>query len=259
MYEKMKAELERKTGASSLPDIYLIDMSSPSNVVERQKAFTSRQQFNEFVNGLEKENNNVRARARKNASDHSSKLRQMLTNQKEANFVAFDLEVYDKDRQTILEVGSVKFTLKDDDKPEYFHAIIEENLHLVNSNVGDNRDNFKFGTSQRMSLKEAAALLQEKIASADVLVVHAGANDDKYLADNDIKTAEKTTFDTQILALNLLPTSNPRMISWGLKKILEELLISFDQDILHNAGNDAHYTTMAFKRLVKKAMPGARF
>jgi hypothetical protein len=180
----------------------------------------------------------------------------VLSDKKDTKFLSFDLEVHDRDRSTILEIGYVKFTLKEGDKPEYFHAIVEENLHLVNLNVSDNRDEFKFGTSRRMTLKDAAKHLQSEVVDADALVVHAGGNEDKYLAENGITIAEKTMFDTQVLALNLLP-SGPKC--WGLKKILQQMYINYDESILHNAGNDAHYTMLAFKALVKRAMPGTHF
>lgn len=190
---------------------------------------------------------------RKKAYDHSKNLKKELTPaSEEKKFVAFDLEVHDKDRKTILEIGWVKFTLKKNDQPEHSHAIVTENINLVNRNVTDNREKFQFGESRRMSLKDAAAQLQEAIEDADFLVVHAGINEEKYLKENGIDIGEKTTFDTQILALNLLTSRNPNMLCWGLKRMLETMGIQFNEDVLHNAGNDAHFTMLAFKNLAKK-------
>jgi hypothetical protein len=174
-----------------------------------------------------------------------------LSDKQETKFLSFDLEVHDKDRKTILEIGYVKFTLKEGDKPEYFHAIVNEDLH--NREGFDNRDKFRFGTTERMTLEKAAEELQKGVAGSDALVTHSGCNVEQYLIDSNINVAEKTMFDTQILELDLLPTGSK---CWGLKKLLGKMQIGYHESILHNAGNDAHYTMLAFKALVKRAMQG---
>ena len=44
-----------------------------------------------------------------------------------------------------------------------------------------NRNRFEFGTSERMSLKEAVAKVQEQIAAVNILVTHGGAQYAKLL------------------------------------------------------------------------------
>lgn len=132
---------------------------------------------------------------------------------------------------------------------ETFHYIIKENLEYVNGdNVPDNRDRFKFGTSRRMSLRKAAAEIQKHIEEADFLVTHSGAHDEEYLASCGVSVSGKQMFDTQILATALLP-DGPTL--YGLKRLLVDLDIPFDEDILHNGGNDAYYTLKVF--LAQKA------
>jgi hypothetical protein len=196
-------------------------------------------------------------RASLKASEHKAELQKLLSNHRNLKFLSFDLEVYDRDFTTLLEIGYVKFTLKEGDKPEYFHAIVNEDLH--NREGFDNRDKFRFGTTAHMSLREAAVHLQRGVAGSDALVTHSGYHDEQYLSDNNISIAEKTMFDTQTLALSSLPAQVPPLICWGLKKMLGGLHIAVDESILHNAGNDAHYTMLAFKALVKRAMPGTHF
>lgn len=114
--------------------------------------------------------------------------------------------------------------------------------------VPDNRYRFKFGTSRRMSLRRAAAKIQEHIDDADFLVTHSGAHDTEFLASCGVSVSEKPMFDTQILATALLPNGP---LVYSLKRLMVDLDISFDEDILHNGGNDAFYTMKVFLALTE--------
>ena len=151
----------------------------------------------------------------------------------------------------ILEIGFVvSFLARPEDSKEAFHFIIAENSHFVNSEyVPDNRDKFKFGTSERMSLKEAAAKFMQHIRDVYFLVTHSGAHDEAYLASSGISLERKTMFDTL--------TSGTAV--FGLKRLLNDLAIPFDEDILHNAGNDAYYTLKLFLALAKKISENVSF
>ena len=165
--------------------------------------------------------------------------------------MAFDVETYEDDFSIILEIGFVVSSLaRPEDSKETFHFIIAENSHFVNRKyVPDNREKFSFGTSERMSLKVAATKFMQHIRDADFLVTHSGAHDEAYLASSGISLEGKPMFDTQLLALALL-TSGTAV--FGLKRLLSDQAIPFDEDILHNAGNDAVYTMKLFLALTKK-------
>lgn len=165
--------------------------------------------------------------------------------------MAFDVETYENDHTKIIEIGFVVTSLVNPKESEQaFHFIIEENSHLVNKDyVPDNRDKFNFGTSQRMSLREAANKFMEYIRGVDFLVTHSGANDEEYLASSGISLEGKPMFDTQLLALALLTSGNA---VFGLKRLLSDLGIPYDEQILHNAGNDAAYTMNVFLALTRK-------
>ena len=165
--------------------------------------------------------------------------------------MAFDVETYENDHSVILEIGfAIASLAKPEDIEKEFHFIIAENSHFVNRDyVPDNREKFSFGISERMSLKEAAERFMQHIRDADFLVTHAGANDEAYLASSGISLGGKPMFDTQLLALALL-TSGTAV--FGLKRLLSDLAIPFQEDILHNAGNDAVYTMKLFLALAKK-------
>lgn len=167
--------------------------------------------------------------------------------------MAFDVETYENDHSKILEFGFVITSLASPEENEQaYHFIIEENLHLVNKDyVPDNRDKFRFGTSQRMSLTEAAGQFRQYIRDADVLVAHSGGHDEEYLASCGISLGGKPMYDTQLLGLALL-TGETNFNVFGLKRLLSDLGIQCDESILHNAGNDAVYTMKVFLALTKK-------
>lgn len=167
--------------------------------------------------------------------------------------MAIDIETYENDHSKILEIGSFTTSLASPEGNEQaHHVIITENLHMVNKDyVSDNRDKFRFGTSQRMSLAEAAGKFSQYISDADILVTHSGGGDEFYLAKNGMSLEGKPMFDTQLLGLALL-TDEKNLSLFGLKRLMGDLGISYDEDILHNAGNDSYYTMKVFLALKKK-------
>ena len=102
-----------------------------------------------------------------------------------------------------------------------------------------------------MSLRRAAAKIQEHIADADFLVTHSGAHDIEFLDSCGVSVSGKLMFDTQILATALLPDGPPL---YSMKRLLEDLEIKFDEKILHNGGNDAVYTMKVFLTLTQHVL-----
>ena len=189
-------------------------------------------------------------RRKEEAKKHVNLLRTTLQTKPNARIMAFDVETYEHDKSQTLEVGYVITNLDRPDENDAYHYIIEENLHYSNKDyVPDNRERFRFGTSQRMSLKEAAEKFKQHIADVDFLVTHAGHNDEVYLSRCGISLEGKQIFDTQTLAMALL-TGGP--VIYSLKRLLNDLKIDFDEDVLHNAANDAVYTSNVFIALSKK-------
>ena len=72
------------------------------------------------------------------------------------------------------------------------------NLNVFDRYKNKDRNRFEFGTSEHMSLKEAAAKVQEQIAA---VVTHGGAQDAELLECCGISVTEKIMFDTQLLAM----------------------------------------------------------
>ena len=187
-------------------------------------------------------------RKKEEAKKSVTKLRRTLRREPDAVVLAFDLEVYEHDHSIILEIGYAMTSLDSpEDDLKTFHYIIKENVGYSNGDcVPDNRDHFMFGTSRPMSLRRAAAKIQKHIDDADFLVAHSAAHDEEFLAHCGVSVSEKRMFDTQVLAMALLPDGPPL---YSLKRLLTDLEIPFDEDILHNGGNDAFYTMEVFLAL----------
>ena len=113
----------------------------------------------------------------------------------------FDIEVYEHDSDKILEIGFIKFGVQPGATKEHFHYIITDNLQYINDSVKDNRDNFQFGESERLSLSEATTKFQEHIAKADSLVTHSGSNDEQFLLVHGVRLQGKQMFDTQVVKI----------------------------------------------------------
>lgn len=245
-YLKIKDELEKITGRS-LPDVSNV---SDVKVKERARSFCNFQSHRDFSLSLKMANDKIKARRKEDAKKSVGQLRRFLQTKPNARMMTFDVETYENDHSVILEIGfAVGSLARPEDDEKAFHFIIRENSHFVNKDyVPDNREKFSFGTSERMSLKEAAGRFMQHIKDVDFLVTHSGANDEAYLASSGISLQGKPMFDTQLLALALL-TSGTAV--FGLKRLLSDLAIPFDENILHNGGNDAVYTMKVFRALAK--------
>ena len=122
------------------------------------------------------------------------------------------------------------------------------NVSFFDRYKNKDRNRFEFGTSERMSLKEAAAKVQEQIEAVDILVTHGGAQDAELLECCGISVTEKIMFDTQLLAMVLL--QDRRLDLNNLKQSLVELEIPFDENVrFYNSGNYAHMNTAVFLKL----------
>lgn len=248
-FADLKNELERKTG-QSLPEV---SNTSDVKVKEERRSFSDLHTYINFSKSLKAANDQIKVRRRKDAEKSVRELRTFLQRKPNARAMAIDIETYENDHSKILEIGSFTTSLASPEGNEQaHHVIITENLHMVNKDyVSDNRDKFRFGTSQHMSLAEAAGKFSQYISDADILVTHSGGGDEFYLAKNGMSLKGKPMFDTQLLGLALL-TDEKNLSVFGLKRLMGDLGISYDEDILHNAGNDSYYTMKVFLALKKK-------
>ena len=130
------------------------------------------------------------------------------------------------------------------------HFIIEENIEYENKDhVPNNRDGFRFGTSKTVTLKNALEMFREDIVECRFLLGHSIKHDHDYLKNIGVDLTElgKEMLDTQLIQMHT-EINDKRYDMRGLSYLLREYGIDFEDKDLHNGGNDAYYTMMAFLR-----------
>ncbi|XP_068711863.1 uncharacterized protein [Montipora foliosa] len=244
-YQQIKQEIEDKI-EENLPEVAEV---RDAEIVKRKISFANFQAFNHYCKNLRDENLQIEKRKRQEAKRKVREMGRTLRANPEALILSLDLEVYEHDHSIVLEIGYVMADFHEPGCMRAFHYIIEENQRYKNKDyVPDNRSRFIFGTSKTLSLKRAAREIQEHIDESDFLVTHSGEHDREFLASCGVSLSDKPMFDTQTLAMALLPEGP---LYYSLKRLLVDLEIQFETNILHNGGNDAHYTMQAFLALTR--------
>lgn len=171
-------------------------------------------------------------------------------------FVALDIEAYEKSRRKLTEFGLATYC-RDSHESTTYHIIIREHHRLRNREFApDAKDRFAFGESIFMSTGEAMAFLAKLLAAAPgtALVGHSVSNDLAFL--KNAKTQRGTRISEALL--NSIPHFDIQHLyrcreglhnGAKLETICEALRIP--AEAMHNAGNDAALTLVAFLRLMK--------
>lgn len=164
------------------------------------------------------------------------KLKELSNKIMEANtLISIDVEQHEHSKK-ITEVGVSIFCAKTGKFQTTFHYIIKENYNKRNgTRVPDHKNNFNFGTSIHLSLRELSKVLSSHIDSDCYIIGHAFSNDVEMLKEY-IRFKNNQVLDTQYFAKYYF--SQNRLFS--LKTLLENFEI--EHSYLHNAGNDAYYT-----------------
>ena len=164
---KRKLEMKFKLKLEDVPSKNLLP-----GAAKRMKMFKNAHEFRRFrENDLPNLNRPITRRKHKAALEHFSKVKSAFNTEDQQSFIAFDLEVYEHDHSQVLEIGYVIARFLPTRPPtdgglpkvevtSRKHLIIEENLHYKNKdNVPDNRDSFRFGVSETLSLEDAVERL----------------------------------------------------------------------------------------------------
>lgn len=145
-----------------------------------------------------------------------------------------DLEFHENSK-VITEVG-VTLYYPQTKKLEVFHFVVMEYYNRRNGRcVPDHKDNFTWGNSQLLRLKEVQEAVLHLVSDADYLVGHAFENDKKFLAQSGYFKDTKV-LDTQVFSKYYFKQSQ--------RMSLERVAVGLGMKpkCLHNAGNDAFYT-----------------
>ncbi|KAJ3163538.1 hypothetical protein HDU86_000119 [Geranomyces michiganensis] len=192
---------------------------------------------------------NGKIRAQQAAIDNKHLLDMAKSHVKDHIFVALDIEAYEQDHDILTEVG---WTMWDPRKPPSSailskHCIIEENKRYRNSIwVPDHRLDYLHNESKTRSLDYALAHLMADMKNRKVaLIGHELKSDLEFLKtwSYDLEKCCDAIHDTR--DLYLVVSGNDKA---SLGAMCQDLGIS--TRYMHNAGNDAYATMMAFKSLV---------
>ncbi|KAF9495400.1 hypothetical protein BDN71DRAFT_1447561 [Pleurotus eryngii] len=189
---------------------------------------------------------------------------------KKGVWCAIDIEAWEKSHDVITELGYSFVRWEDGEEvAEHAHLIIEEHKMYTNSvYVQGNRDHYNFGKSEisnkKNFKKRVHGLFDMMLEQGPIfLVFHDHGQDVKYLESRDIEAPVR--LGTHILPDNLpedgifyVDTSDlfGALVNNGeQKKSLSECcrLLGIPTQFLHNAGNDAYYTMLAFKSMASGA------
>lgn len=132
-------------------------------------------------------------------------------------------------------------------RTEAYHIIINDHVNLFNGKyVSNNKENFNFGTSHRMSMADAIKFAVHHLTQPNTcLLGHNIKADIDFLRKSSSHKISVPVFDTQAIYKYHTLSQQPAALS----KVLDDLKITYSN--LHNAGNDAAYTLLAFKKLAK--------
>lgn len=164
-----------------------------------------------------------------------NKLKSLNTMVTSANkLFCMDLEFHENSK-VVTEVG-VTLYYPQTKKLEVFHFVVQEYYNRRNGRcVPDHKDDFLWGNSQLLRMKEVEQAVLHLVSDADYLVGHAFENDKKFLAQSGYFKDTKV-LDTQVFSRYYFK-ERQRM---SLERVANGL--GMRTSCLHNAGNDAFYT-----------------
>lgn len=124
------------------------------------------------------------------------------------------------------------------------HFLISE--HYMRKYHRENQDKFKFGKTKKLKEKEIIGVIKERLKDANFVVFHEQREDmeilntlgldKKYLESNNIQL-----LDTKKAFSLSFKQKGDKRVSYTIEELLEVFKIK--SEYLHNAGNDAKYTT----------------
>lgn len=144
--------------------------------------------------------------------------------------VSFDFEYSDINIGGISEVGISVYYPKKDEKESY-HYIINNDRRLSKRRVNLGKE-FRFGSSEKVSIEKAMSLLNREMQTSDFIIGHDLINEFNIL---NIEPDWDKIIDTKYCDVVL----NKREQYFSLENILR--YYGFKTAFLHNAGNDAAY------------------
>ncbi|MCG6272296.1 hypothetical protein K6U70_08965 [Vibrio vulnificus] len=169
--------------------------------------------------------------------DSSRKISKILNDGHE--IIGIDCEMFEFDQSKTTEVGIGRLS---NSGLSVEHIIISDYYNLRNKKrVPDNKDNFVFGSSVRMTLEEANLYIKDVFSDAKYVYGHALKND---LAQLGVKVSGQVRFDTSTLHTQLTVAKDGIHTTrkTSLSRLCEIYTPELSETPYHNAGNDIYVT-----------------
>lgn len=260
VYLKIKSKLQRVIG-TKLPNIPPVRIS-PRNLPCRKHMFAAESDFNRCLENLKRKNEEILFQRNVRGIRLLDSIRESL-NEKPCVILAMDMEVFENNPKEILEIGYAIFSMDSIETDQILackHYIITDNKHLKNKNLmPDNRDKFRFGITEDISMAAAKKRIEEVVGRVNYIAAHAAGSLVEYLKQRGINLRPGVqVIDTKLLHTAVCPFVGEHA-QRDLCKIMDDLDIPLDSSdsiddvsqVLNNAGNDAFYTMEVFKTLVR--------
>lgn len=240
----------------------LNDIGTDKSSGESIQFFSERNDLFVAINGIHKQSRKVGTKEqremrrkikieqrKRTANKHATKLNNALHSFERSVFL--DVEWYERSKNKVTEIG---YTIVQNRVPvETKHIIIQEHIDVRNGRfVPDNKDNFNFGESIVLPLKQAMELVRKDLSTCTAIIGHGIGGDITVLSrclgkyhQSDVFSIFKhlTVIDTVKITAGI--TDNGQLM--GIKRCLDTFNI--DHQHLHNAANDAYYNWMIAEEL----------
>lgn len=169
--------------------------------------------------------------------DSSRNISELLSNGHE--IIGIDCEMFEFDQSKTTEIGIGRIS---NSGVQAEHIIIDDYYNLRNKKrVPDNKDNFIFGSSVRMTLEEANSYIKDIFSNAKYVYGHALKND---LAQLGVRVTGQVRFDTSNLHTQLTVAKDGIYTTRKarLSRLCEIYTPELSDTPYHNAGNDIYVT-----------------
>lgn len=153
---------------------------------------------------------------------------------------AMDLEMFEHTGD-LTEVG---VSIWENEELTNYHFVVKETYNLRNGrNVPDHKDDFLFGESELLPLKDIESKVYNLVQNTDYLVGHAFGNDQHFLTQSGY-FGKTQVLDTQTYAPFYLLENDRHSLKRVVLGTLNE-----EPRCLHNGGNDAYYTMRSLLKM----------
>ncbi|MFY0656379.1 MAG: hypothetical protein JXR12_06485 [Neptunomonas phycophila] len=189
-----------------------------------------------------------KAQSKRKRQHHNEALKEAMS-ATDKMIIFLDVEWYERSKGKVTEIG---YTLIENGKHSgTHHILISERMNLRNKKfVPDNKDNFNFGSSMKMTLKDALEHLRTVLVHCDIIIGHSVGGDITVLT-HALGHKHRSNIHSMFKGKQVVDTVHSTNKIAGQRMSIMRCLDHFgiEHSHLHNAGNDAHYNWLVAQEL----------